>query len=162
LQLELAAAAQISGYAMTAVGVTLVLVQGTIMKKSHLQPVVLLRLGALVATAGFGLVSLSVSSAMLIGGYALAAAGLGMVFPGFQAMTANAVESHEQGAAAGTVSAAQGLAMVIAPLIATLLYKIDPSIPFWFVALALIVLSIFAHQQLQNTSAATEEPLSHE
>lgn len=151
LNLDLTASAQVSGYAMTAVGITLVLVQGTIMKKSHLQPEVLLRIGALVGAAGFVLVSFSFTSMMLIAGYALAAAGLGMVFPGFQAMTANAVESHEQGAAAGTVSAAQGLAMVISPLVATLLYKLDPSTPYWFVAAALCALAFMTQQQSVNS-----------
>ena len=41
--------------------------------------------------------------------YALAAFGMGFVFPSFQALAADAVEAHEQGAAAGTVAAAQGL-----------------------------------------------------
>ncbi len=164
LQLDLTMAAQVSGYAMTAVGVTLVLVQGTIMKKSHLKPDILLRLGAIVAAAGFGLVSFSFNTTMLIAGYSLAAAGLGMVFPGLQAMTANAVEPHEQGAAAGSVSAAQGLAMVISPVIATLLYKADPSLPYWFVSAALLVLSIYAHRYLKNvaTPPGSEKQLSYE
>lgn len=164
LQLDLTMAAQVSGYAMTAVGVTLVLVQGTIMKKSHLKPDILLRLGAIVAAAGFGLVSFSFNTTMLIAGYSLAAAGLGMVFPGLQAMTANAVEPHEQGAAAGSVSAAQGLAMVISPVIATLLYKADPSLPYWFVSAALLVLSVYAHRHLKNaaTPPGSEKQLSYE
>ena len=164
LQLDLTMAAQVSGYAMTAVGVTLVLVQGTIMKKSHLKPDILLRLGAIVAAAGFVLVSFSFNSTMLIAGYSLAAAGLGMVFPSLQAMTANAVEPHEQGAAAGSVSAAQGLAMVISPVLATLLYKADPSLPYWFVSAALLVLSLYAHRHIKNaaTPPASEKQLSYE
>ena len=152
LQLDLTAAAQVAGYAMTAVGITLVLVQGTIMKKSHWKPETLLIVGALIGALGFAMVSFSYSSFMLIASYSVAAAGLGMVFPGMQAITANSVEAHEQGAAAGTVSAVQGFAMIISPLLATLLYKIEPTLPYLTSALILFLLSLFASRHIKTSN----------
>lgn len=152
LELDLTQAAQVAGYAMTAVGVTLVLVQGTIMKKAHWKPETLLVVGALIGALGFAMVSFSHSSFMLIASYSVAAAGLGMVFPGMQAMTANSVQSHEQGAAAGTVSAVQGFAMIISPLLATLLYKLDPTIPYLVSAFLLFLLSLLANRHLKATT----------
>jgi len=70
------------------------------------------------------------------------AAGLGLVFPSVQALTANSVESHEQGTAAGTLAAVQGLAMVIMPLICTLFYEINPILPYLIAAALLLLLSI--------------------
>ena len=45
------------------------------------------------------------------------AAGMGLVFPSIQALAANAVTADEQGIAAGSVIAVQGMAMVVAPLV---------------------------------------------
>lgn len=151
LQLDLTAAAQVSGYAMTAVGVTLVVVQGTIMKKAHWTPEFLLSFGSVISAIGFSMVSISESSTLLIISYSVVAIGLGMVFPSFQAMTANAVEANEQGAAAGSVSAFQGFAMIVSPLIATLLYKLDPSVPFLFTAGILLILSFFTFKYKKDS-----------
>ena len=82
----------------------------------------------------------------------LAAFGMGLVFPTFQAMAANAVEPHEQGAAAGVLSAAQGLGMVLGPLAGTLLYHVTPALPYLLVGGALIALS--AHTATRRRAAA--------
>lgn len=69
--------------------------------------------------------------------YVVAAAGMGWVFPAFAALAANAVEDHEQGAAAGSVGAAQGLGIVLGPLAGTLLYEFGAGVPYLLVALLL-------------------------
>ena len=73
--------------------------------------------------------------------YAIAAVGLGVSMPAMQAFAADAVDGQEQGAAAGAVSGAQGLAMVITPFIATLLYEVNISLPFIAAAVLLVALS---------------------
>lgn len=139
-------AAQIAGYAMTGVGITLVLVQGIIMKKASVSAESLLLLGAIISAIGFALVTLTASIEMLIISYCVAAAGLGLIFPVMQTLTANSVEPNEQGAAAGSVSAVQGFAMIIAPLAATLLYQVNPSLPYAVCALLLLALAIVAYR----------------
>lgn len=71
------------------------------------------------------------------------AVGLGLLFTAIQAITANAVNMNEQGAAAGTISAVQGLCSIVGPLIATVLYQTNPSLPYWFAASLVALLFIF-------------------
>jgi MFS family permease len=69
---------------------------------------------------------------------------MGFVFPSFQALAADAVQAHEQGAAAGTVAAAQGLGMVVGPMLGTLLYRGGPSLPYLLVGVLLLLLCVLA------------------
>jgi hypothetical protein len=66
--------------------------------------------------------------------YFVAAAGTGWVFPAFATQAANTVEGHEQGAAAGSVGAAQGLGIVSGRLAGTLLYGFWAGVPYLLVA----------------------------
>lgn len=144
LKMELQQAAQIAGYALTAVGVTLVVVQGGIMKSSNLNPVTMLIIGSVIAAIGF--VSLIWVSAVwqLIAAYAVIAVGMGLVFPGMQALTADSVDAHEQGTASGTVSATYGLAMIVAPIVATLTYQIAYQFSFIVFAASLTLLAVIS------------------
>jgi len=64
-------------------------------------PLRLIRTGAVVAALGFGATAMATTPTRLAACYFVAAAGMGWVFPAFAALAANAVEGHEQGAAAG-------------------------------------------------------------
>jgi len=81
--------------------------------------------------------------------YALAAFGMGFVFPSFQALAANAVKAHEQGAAAGAVSSILGLGTVIGPMVGTGLYRVWPNAPYLLIGVILLGLSLAAalHRQ---------------
>jgi len=83
---------------------------------------------------------------LLFGGYFVAAIGMGWIFPAFSAMAANAVQAHEQGAAAGTVGAAQGLGIVLGPLGGTLLYRLGPSVPYLTIAALLLLMALWPAQ----------------
>ena len=109
LGLDAAAGARMAGIALTAVGVGLILAQALVMKL-EVHPRRWIVLGALISGIGFASVAGVQQGWQLPAAYALAAFGMGFVFPSFQALAADAVESHEQGAAAGTVAAAQGWA----------------------------------------------------
>ncbi|CAN8139821.1 Major facilitator superfamily MFS_1 [uncultured Thiomicrorhabdus sp.] len=159
LQLGLNEAAQVAGYALTAVGITLVLVQGFIIKKSTMQPTQMVIVGAFISAIGFfGLIWVS-QVWQLIAGFSVIAIGLGLLFPGKQAMTANAVKAHEQGAASGTVSATYGLAMIVAPIMATLLYQLSSDFAFGVFAVMLLALSVMAIRQSEHQQIKFEEPL---
>ncbi|WP_038211418.1 MFS transporter [Xenophilus azovorans] len=129
-------AARAAGMALTSVGVALIGSQ-LLVRRLDWTPLRLIRIGSLVAAAGFGATAL-VHDAWLLGAcFFVAAAGMGWVFPAFSALAANAVEAHEQGSAAGSVGAAQGLGIVLGPLAGTLLYAIAPGAPYVAVALLL-------------------------
>ncbi|WP_348982435.1 MFS transporter [Azoarcus sp. TTM-91] len=101
----------------------------------------LIRVGAAISGLGFGAVALADSSAMLAACYFVAAAGMGWVFPAFAALASNAVSAHEQGATAGSLGAAQGLGLVLGPVVGTLFYELGPGVPYAFIGLVLILVA---------------------
>jgi len=141
--LDAAEGARMAGIALTAVGVGLILAQGLVMKLD-VHPRRWIILGALIAGIGFASVAAVQQTWQLPAAYALAAFGMGFVFPSFQALAADAVQPHEQGAAAGTVAAAQGLGMVAGPMLGTLLYRGGASLPYLLVGVLLLVRCVLA------------------
>ncbi|MDO4637265.1 MAG: MFS transporter [Lautropia sp.] len=133
-------AARTAGLALTSVGVGLVLSQ-LVVRRIRWHPGLMIRMGMVVAGLGFGAVLLVSDSVMLMGCHFVVAFGLGFVFPSFSAMAANAVQPHEQGAAAGSVGAAQGLGNVLGPLAGTLLYEVSPLLPYVLAAALLLVVA---------------------
>jgi len=143
LGLAAAEGARMAGIALTAVGVGLILAQALVMKL-EVPPRRWIVLGALIGGIGFASVAGVQQPWQLPAAYALAAFGMGFVFPSFQALAADAVQAHEQGAAAGTVAAAQGLGMVVGPMLGTLLYRGGPSLPYLLVGVLLLLLCVLA------------------
>ncbi len=144
LQLAPAAGARAAGLALTAVGASLIVAQVLVMKLTRVSPRQWIALGALLSALGFASVALVAVQWQLLLAYAAGAFGMGFVFPSFQALAADSVSAPEQGAAAGTVAAVQGLGIVVGPLLGTLLYRVSDSLPYLFVAVALALLSVAA------------------
>lgn len=158
LGLTVAEGATAAGLALTAVGCAQVLAQQLVMRTKRVPLARWIVLGALLAGCGFGAATLVHSLPTLLACYALMALGMGLLFPNFQALAANAVEAHEQGAAAGTLAAAQGLGMVLGPMAGTLVYGVAPALPYLLVALGLWALALFAHARLQRAGPANSKP----
>ncbi|WP_426803814.1 MFS transporter [Stenotrophomonas sp. SrG] len=144
LQLAPAAGARMAGLALTAVGAGLIVAQMLVMTFKTMPPRRWIALGAVISGVGFAAVSLVQAPWQLLATYALAAFGMGFVFPSFQALAADSVQAHEQGAAAGAVASVQGLGMVIGPMVGTLLYRAAPSAPYLLVGLVLLGLAAAA------------------
>ena len=152
LELGPAGAARISGIALVAVGVALILAQ-SVVPKLHWPPGRFIRIGAVVASLGFVTVVFAYSSWMLCAGYFIAAAGLGWLFPAVSALAANSVRGHEQGAAAGAIGTAHGLGMIIGPLIGTVAYDVDPGAPYALMALLMVLVAIWPLRRRQAAGA---------
>ena len=73
---------------------------------------------------------------------------MGFLFPSIMSITANSVETHEQGYAAGTVSSAKGVGMIFGPLVSTSLYGFSSSLPFVFSGLLFFILLILIYGKL--------------
>jgi MFS family permease len=142
LALPPADAARTAGLALTCVGVALIAVQVVVTRLAW-TPQRMIRTGALVAALGAAGMWFVQGTVPLCLAFAVMAAGMGWVFPAFQALAANAVQAHEQGAAAGTVGAAQGLGMVSGPLAGTLLHGLAPVAPYAFVALLMAIVALW-------------------
>ncbi|PJM71127.1 MFS transporter [Achromobacter ruhlandii] len=137
-------AARTAGWAMTTVGVMLILVQVGLAKARRMNAARCLAGGALLSGIGFLLVPALGGTAGLVACYAVMAAGMGLVFPSIQTLAANAVTADEQGIAAGSVIAVQGMAMVVAPLVCTLLYGVRPWMPYVVAASLLLLVALAA------------------
>ncbi|KID56065.1 MFS transporter [Pseudoalteromonas luteoviolacea] len=142
LQLETSAAARSAGIALAIVGVALIVSQVAVQKLAW-QPQRLILFGGLTAALGFIVAYFSLSSLILWVGYGLAGFGMGWIYPSLSALAANSVEPHEQGAAAGTVSAAQGLGIVTGPIVGTAIYGLDYGLPYALIAVMLIITALW-------------------
>ncbi|MEZ9399332.1 MFS transporter [Vibrio splendidus] len=136
-------AAQLSGIVLTITGITLGITQGFLAKLKNNVLLKSFMMGPIAACAGLCIVSVTHSAQALITGYMFMAIGLGLLFPAIQAITANSVGMNEQGAAAGTISAIQGLSSIAGPITATLLYQYNQSLPYWFAASLMAGLFLF-------------------
>lgn len=143
-------AAQTSGYAMMCVGVSMIVSQTLISKYKTIQPINWMLMGCIIAIMGFGVVCLLHTVTGLYLSYSIAAFGIGWIFPSMQTLASQSVSEEEQGIASGSVAAAQGLAMVIAPVVSTLLYEITPFMPYIsaIVLLSLLFIAILKHLRL--------------
>ncbi len=137
LGLEAGPAAQAAGLALTSVGVALIGAQ-MLVGRIRWSPRMFIRAGCVVGAVGFLGVAFTDSVATLCAAYFVAAFGMGWVFPSFSALAANSVEPHEQGAAAGSVAAAQGLGMVLGPFVGAVVYEVGPSAPYLLAGALLI------------------------
>jgi MFS transporter, DHA1 family, tetracycline resistance protein len=142
LQLAPTDAAQAAGVALTTVGVALILSQ-VLLRQLEWPPLKMIRVGASVSALGFAAGALATAAPWLWSCYFVAAAGMGFVFPAFSALAANAMQASEQGATAGSIGAAQGMGAVIGPLAGTLVYALDPRLPFVAVAVLLLLVGLW-------------------
>ncbi|SEB86941.1 Predicted arabinose efflux permease, MFS family [Pseudomonas saponiphila] len=140
LGMEPARAAQTAGIALTLVGVALIASQ-LLVRQLEWPPLRMIRVGALVAALGFATSIVAAQAWVLWLGFFVAAAGMGWIFPSFAALASNAVDAAEQGATAGSVGAAQGLGVVVGPLAGTLIYGLEPRLPYLLAALLLVLVA---------------------
>ncbi|VVO35307.1 MFS transporter [Pseudomonas fluorescens] len=133
-------AAQTAGIALTMVGLALICSQ-LVVRKLEWPPLKMIRVGALIAASGFAGSMLADTAWGLWACFFVSASGMGWIFPSFAALAANAVEAAEQGATAGSIGAAQGFGAVIGPLAGTLIYAIEPRLPYLLAAALLLLVA---------------------
>ncbi len=136
-------AAEMTGYILACVGFSFIISQ-ILVSKSNIEATKLLKYGAFVGMFGYILVFIMNSQLILTLGLCMGAFGMGILFPAYQTLAVNLVKKEEQGASAGTVSAAQGIGMIIGPLASTIVYKLDPTAPFILVSLLFFLLGIIS------------------
>jgi MFS family permease len=139
-------AAQTAGIALTMVGFALICSQ-LLVRRLEWPPLRLIRAGALVAAVGFAGSILADAAWGLWLCFFVSAGGMGLIFPSFAALAANAVDASEQGATAGSIGAAQGFGVVIGPLAATLIYDVDPRLPYLVAAALLLLVALWPQTQ---------------
>ncbi|MGH8395869.1 MAG: MFS transporter, partial [Pseudomonas sp.] len=151
LKMNPADAAQTAGIALTMVGLALICSQ-LVVRKLEWPPLRMIRIGAVVSALGFAGSMFADTAWILWLCFFVSAAGMGWIFPSFAALAANAVDASEQGATAGSVGAAQGLGVVVGPLAGTLIYAIEPRLPYLVAAALLLLIACWpAARQPGNT-----------
>ncbi|KVD74323.1 MFS transporter [Burkholderia sp. ABCPW 14] len=143
LHVEARHAAVVVGYALGCAGLGLIVMQSAVARLPRIAPLQWLRWGALASAAGFASVLLvePTQPMAVCAGYLVAAFGMGASFPAVAALASAAVDAREQGACAGTMSVAQGLSMIVAPLVGTALYDWRPQAPFALIGVLLLLVS---------------------
>ncbi|MET3819800.1 DHA1 family tetracycline resistance protein-like MFS transporter [Burkholderia sp. PvR073] len=156
LQVRTSDASRVVGYALGSAGVGLIAMQSLVGRLRAVAPRQWLSWGALAGGAGF-VSTLAVGAAhplLLCASYLVAACGMGAAFPTVAALASTRVEPHEQAACAGAMSMAQGLSMVVAPLVGTMLYELHPAAPFASIGMVLVVVFVAARADGAGTTAA--------
>jgi MFS family permease len=103
----------------------------------------LIRIGGTVSAFGFAAVFLGASVPGLWAACFVSASGMGCIVPAFSAMAANAARPHEQGTAAGTLGAAQGLGMVVGSLLSGMLFHAVAGVPCLVCAALLLLVALW-------------------
>ncbi|MNF42027.1 Tetracycline resistance protein, class B [compost metagenome] len=135
-------AAQTAGIALTMVGLALICSQ-LIVRRLDWSPLRLIRVGSVIAGIGFAGSMFADTAWGLWLCFFVSAGGMGWVFPSFAALAANAVDASEQGATAGSIGAAQGFGVVIGPLAGTLIYALEPRLPYLVAAGLLLLVAVW-------------------
>ncbi len=143
LRLDSAATGMVTGGALLAAGVGMVIAQAVVVPRSGWAPRTLLRVGSLVAVAGFTAMIPDAGAATLIIGIALIGLGLGIAMPGYTAGPTLLMAREEQGGLAGLVGATNGLTFVLAPTLSTALYGVWPPLPIVIGAVVMALVSLF-------------------
>lgn len=124
LGLDAATTGLVTGGALLAAGVGMILAQSVIVPRSGWTPATLLRVGGTVALAGFALLVVDAGAVLLFAAILLVGLGLGIAMPGYTAGPTLLVSREEQGGLAGVVGATTGLTFVVAPTAGTALYGV--------------------------------------
>ncbi|MGO1506895.1 transporter, putative [Microbacterium esteraromaticum] len=145
----------VTGGALLAAGVGMILAQAVIVPRSGWTPPTLLRVGGTIALAGFLLLIMDAGPVPLFSSILIIGLGLGIAMPGYTAGPTLLVNREEQGGLAGLISATTGLTFVIAPTAGTALYGTWALLPIIVGAaiMAIIVLFVFLHPRFRRMPA---------
>ncbi|MGP4968432.1 MFS transporter [Glutamicibacter ardleyensis] len=141
----------VTGGALLAAGIGMVLAQSVIVPKSRWAPRTLLRVGTVVAAAGFAVLLIGANMTVFVLAIFLVGLGLGIAMPGYTAGASLLMRSDEQGGLAGLIGATTGLTFVIAPTMSTVLYSIDPLLPIAIGGgiMCVVFLFVLLHQRFR-------------
>lgn len=140
-----------TGAALLAAGVGMVVAQGAVVPRSRWRPPTLLRVGSLTGVVGFALLVVDLGAVALFAAVLLIGFGLGIAMPGYTAGPSLLMRREEQGGLAGLIGATNGLTFVIAPTLATALYGVWPALPILLggTAMALVALFVLLHPRFR-------------
>ena len=123
--------------------------QWGLIPRLNLSPRLLILWGCGLAAAGLAVNALAGDLYGITMGFTLSSLGFGFIRPGFTAGTSLSVGQSGQGAVAGMITAANGLAFIVAPGLGVWLYSLSPSLPYWVATALILGLLAWAGKKLQ-------------
>lgn len=123
-------AAQRVGFAAMVVALVSFVVQFTLVQRLQLASWQLLILGLTALTLGLGLLALASSLQSIYLAMSLIGLGMGFSYPAATAGATTSGTAKQQNRNTGMVSAAPALGFIIGPLLAALVYQLQPHYPF--------------------------------
>lgn len=145
-----------AGAALMATSLTMIVVQGGLLRVLSWTPERLLLIGSLLAALAMMLGSLARDYLEIFGALVLFGFALGFMLPGNLASLSLRAGADAQGKAAGVNAVGQGLGMALGPLAGASLHQIAPQAPFVAAALLLVVtlgLSVAASRSRERATA---------
>ncbi|ALJ19790.1 MFS transporter [Microbacterium sp. No. 7] len=145
----------LTGAALFAAGVGLVVAQAVIVPRSGWSAPTLLKVGAPIAVAGFAVYAVDGGPVLLFAALVVMGLGLGIAMPGYTAGPTLLVRREEQGGLAGLTTATTGLTFVVAPTLSTALYGVWAPLPIIIggVIMAIVAVFVLAHPRFRRPPA---------
>ena len=143
LHLDAKTAGVLTGAALLAAGIGMILAQTVVVPKTGWSPATLLRVGGVVALLGFLVLIPDAGPVALFGSITLIGLGLGTAMPGYTAGPTLLVSREEQGGLAGLIAANMGLTFVVAPTAGTVLYGAWTPLPIIIGAAIMAIVTLF-------------------
>ncbi|MFT8361839.1 MAG: MFS transporter [Sporolactobacillus sp.] len=139
-------------------GLVLIGTQVLQMKRLNWQPVRLISLGALFMIVALPIIAITANYWLLVASFLFIGAGLAFGMTAMAAGCSLSVPKEHQGIVSGLVAMTQGISGVVSPIVSTLLYEQNHSLPFFvflgFTICAFIVFLI--NQALQKRASVIQ------
>ena len=147
----------VTGAALLAAGIGMVVAQTLIVPRTGWTPPTLLRIGGLTALVGFVLLTIDLGAWSLFTAILLIGLGLGTAMPGYTAGPTLLVDRDEQGSLAGLIGATIGLTFVVAPMLGTALYSLHRVLPIVIgaVVMAFVTLFVWVYPRFRTAARAS-------
>jgi len=143
-QADVAEATQLVSVGLMAMAMATLFAQMVLIQRFDLSVQFLLRAGASVMIAAFGLLIIANSYGLFVSALALAGVGFGLLRPGLMAGASLSVSPRDQGAIAGLIGSTAATGHILNPFVGIPLFYILPQAPFMLAMALMVVILLMA------------------
>lgn len=144
-----------TGFGYIAVGVAMIISQGVVVQITKPPPLILLRVGPVIAGAGYALLLQATSIEWIVGAMAVAGFGTGLLQAGIYSAGSLRVTAEEQGAAAGLLGSAPAAGFLLGPSLSAALYTMNHRLPFVAIVAVFVTLAVVSWGLQRKPSTAS-------
>ncbi len=141
---EIADVMRTASLMLACMAVVITLVQGVLFQLIKISPQVLLRICGPAFAAGLFTMAMAPSLPILGVGFAIIGGAFACATPGINGSASQKMAPHEQGAAAGYLSAANTTGAILGPVFGTSLYKLAPNAPMLVGGTLMLIIGAYA------------------